>query len=388
MLLDFFYNLKSGFFALLKTAGAVFAALLVSLGLLSPPAPTYQSLEPWPIEEPTVSPSLLPETVSEKAPSPFSAPSEATVLENNPSTPPPVSSVSLPPLLPLGVLNTKARKSVVNIFCTTKRGGVLDPFSGSGVIIDRRGVILTNAHVAEYYLLEDYLTPGFFDCLIRTGSPAYPAYRAELLAISPTWIEANAATIKASTRTGTGENDYALLLITSRANGTPLSSEEENTFPALDPDVDFLPYVAHPVLLAGYPAEFLGGTIIVRDLYASSAEGMVERAYYINDPALTAPDVIGLGGTVLAQAGSSGGAVIDRYTGRLVALIVTTTEGTKTGDRALNGVTLSHINRAMALEYGLSLGGFLNQNLNRVLTLFKADEFTRLRDLLEREIEK
>ena len=66
-------------------------------------------------------------------------------------------------------VNSAARAALVNILCTSR--GSVRPISGSGVIIDSRGVILTNAHVAQYVLLAE--NPAInLSCVIRTGSPA------------------------------------------------------------------------------------------------------------------------------------------------------------------------------------------------------------------------
>ena len=48
-------------------------------------------------------------------------------------------------------INEVTRDAIVNIFCTTKSGGSFKPITGSGVVIDKRGIILTNAHVAQYF---------------------------------------------------------------------------------------------------------------------------------------------------------------------------------------------------------------------------------------------
>src|SRR3989338_2839263 len=69
-------------------------------------------------------------------------------------------------------INQKTREALVNIFCVTKSGGIFKPASGSGIIIDKRGIILTNAHVAQYFLLKDYLEQNFIECIVRVGSPA------------------------------------------------------------------------------------------------------------------------------------------------------------------------------------------------------------------------
>ena len=122
--------------------------------------------------------------------------------------------VSATPVISEADLNTEARAPLVNIFCTTKEGSVLNSITGSGVMIDRRGIILTNAHIAQFFLLEDYKREGYMNCLIRMGAPAKPAFKAEPIYISLPWIEKNAHTLVEENPKGTGEDDFALLRIT------------------------------------------------------------------------------------------------------------------------------------------------------------------------------
>ena len=289
-------------------------------------------------------------------------------------------------IIPEKKLNEKTRASLVNILCLTRRNGSLDSLSGSGVIIDPRGVIITNAHVAEFFLLEDYLTENNIDCVIRMGEPARPLYKAALLNISKEWVEETASTIRKSERTGTGENDYALLLITSNINGQSIPNE--TVFPYLEVDTDFIAYANYPVFLAGYPAEFLGEITIQRDFWPVSSSVEIKSSYYFSEEGKEKPDLLGLGGSVVAQAGASGGAVVDSYTGKLVAVIVTTSEAKTTGDRDLNGATLNHINRAMAKSIGKNLREFLSQNLKEELNRFQRDNFGTLKNLLVKELER
>ena len=137
--------------------------------------------------------------------------------------PPPVIPVPEPEIaatttVSFSEINTKTRRALVNIICTTKRSGMFSPLSGSGVIIDPRGVIITNAHVAQYFLLKDYLVPNFVDCIIRAGEPAQNKYRARLLYIAPQWVIRNAGDISLPDPTGTGEHDFALLLVSESTN--------------------------------------------------------------------------------------------------------------------------------------------------------------------------
>src|SRR5205085_2429432 len=84
------------------------------------------------------------------------------------------------------------------------------------------GLILTNAHIGQYFLLKDFTQKNYVECVIRTGSPAYPKYHAELVYISPTWVANNKAILKSQNPKGTGENDFAFLRITSAINSSNL----------------------------------------------------------------------------------------------------------------------------------------------------------------------
>jgi hypothetical protein len=99
-----------------------------------------------------------------------------------PSTPPSVIAARS-----LDAAGANLLKSSVNIVCVSADSRI-PSISGSGVIIDSRGIILTAAHVAQLFLLQDYLGSDKVGCLIRTGSPARRAYLAEPIYVSPTWV--------------------------------------------------------------------------------------------------------------------------------------------------------------------------------------------------------
>jgi len=253
-------------------------------------------------------------------------------------------------------VNTEARAALVNILCVTKAGGYFKPISGSGVIIDGAGVVLTNAHVGQYFLLRDYPSTNNVDCIVRTGSPAYPAYRAVLLYLPPSWVTKNANQIIVEQATGTGENDYAFLLITSRIDGSPLPS----LFPAV-PITFKTPQRGDPVLLAAYPAGFLDGANIETNLYASSAFTSVMDLFSFDNSGFV--DLISIGGTVVSQAGSSGGAVVRQQDSALLGIIATATAGETTAERDLRAITLAHIDRSLAAQGKIGLLQILSGNL-------------------------
>jgi S1-C subfamily serine protease len=250
-------------------------------------------------------------------------------------------------------INTTARLSLVNIFCIP-HGGSLRPISGSGVIIDPRGVILTNAHVAQYVLLSE--TPKVnLSCFVRTGSPALPQWIPEVLYIPPTWVATHASDITSAHPVGTGEHDYALLYIPGSIDGMPLPP----SFPAVSPDTrEAIAFVDDPVLAAGYPAEFAGGSVQT-NLFPVSSVTSVKQFFTFGSGT---PDVISIGSVIEAQSGSSGGPVVNAW-GRLVGIITTTSDGATTADRELRAITASYINHDLFAQSGLDLSAIPNGDL-------------------------
>ncbi|MBY0294148.1 serine protease, partial [Patescibacteria group bacterium] len=223
------------------------------------------------------------------------------------------------------------------------------PISGSGVMITKNGIILTNAHVGQYFLLRDYLVPNNVDCTIRTGSPAVNTYRAELLYLPPAWIDANASQITAQEGMGTGQYDYAFLRITAP---TDASKKLPESFPAITMTTDD-PTREASVLLAAYPAGFLSGMTISTNLYISTVLTQISEIFAFDSRGDA--DLVSLGASIVAQAGSSGGGVLRQQDGALQALIATETEtasSTSTNARNLHAITLGHIDRSLR-EAGL-----------------------------------
>ena len=117
----------------------------------------------------------------------------------------------------------------------------------------------------------------------------------------------NYKNITSSDPQGTGENDLALLLIKSKI--IPTENLPAN-FPFIAPDYsEESVSVKTPVLLAGYPAGFLGGIAIQKDLWPVSAGASILEIFtYSQNPSYNI-DIFSIGGSVVAQKGSSGGAV-------------------------------------------------------------------------------
>lgn len=276
-------------------------------------------------------------------------------------------------------VNDRVRAALVNILCTSDvLGG--DSISGSGIIIDPRGVVLTNAHVAQFFLLKDYPTKDAVKCVIRTGSPAYPRYTADLMFLPPSWVRDNARKIVQEVPTGTGERDYALVRITGGVSSSI-------TLPAQFP---FLlvstvpPDIGNDVLQAGYAAGFLGGVTIQSDLYASSAWTKIRDVFTFN---ANTTDLVSLGGSIVAQGGSSGGPVTNTD-GTLVGVIVTNSGTGDTSTRDLHALTSSYIVRDFEAERGKSLSQALSADLAQEVSIYNSVYAPSARAALIAEITK
>lgn len=277
-------------------------------------------------------------------------------------------------------INERTRSVVINILCTTKSGGDFNPISGSGVVVDPRGVILTNAHVAQYLLLRDYGTKNFISCIGRTGSPASPSYNLDLLYLPKSWIENNFKNIALENPLGTGEDDYALLYVTGPVDGKTLPT----TFDFIDIDESDQIALGMPILTAGYPAGFLGGITIQTNLYLTSSVSEIKKLYYFKDN--TSIDLFSLGGNILAQKGASGGAAVNELNEKLLGIITTTTAANNTGERDLMAITMAHINKSLQKHEGIDLKTKLSGNISEQAASFKENQFPYLKSILENEL--
>ncbi|MDB5204311.1 MAG: hypothetical protein JWP09_339 [Candidatus Taylorbacteria bacterium] len=243
----------------------------------------------------------------------------------------------------------KIKQAVVNIYCSRILGNKIQKVTGSGVVIDSSGVILTNAHVAEYFLLAE--NGGSTNCYIRTGSPAVSSYRAKLVYLPSVWVNANKNNLSLSTLTGTGENDYALLVITDRvrndAPNIPLAY--------LNPASSSLSQNQN-IFVAGYPAGFSDVRILDSALYELTKPTTVTNISSFSGGTV---DVINTGPTSVAEHGSSGGAVVDEQS-NLEGLIAATTIDNQTGQKNIQAITLSYIRKSIQNNSGKNLDSLIS----------------------------
>lgn len=278
-------------------------------------------------------------------------------------------------------LNVGIESALVNIFCQYKTEQYVRTTTGTGFFVHPRGIILTNAHVAQFLLLESN-NSNIIDagCVIRSGNPATPKYHAELLYISPMWILENASLITEENPRGTGERDYALLYAASTTDDTVLQEE----FPFISVDTALLTIYTKgiEVLTAGYPAEILQREGARAKLVPVIASTTISDLYTFGS---NYADVFTISESPVGEQGASGGPVV-RNDGSAIGIITTKGDLQTDGSRSLRSITLSYIDRTIREETGFLLAENMRGDLSYRSSVFKNALVPFLANLLTSEI--
>lgn len=275
--------------------------------------------------------------------------------------------------------------AIVNIYCTSVTTKQIRTTTGSGFFVSPTGIIMTNAHVAQFLLLEKTGIFGTTDCVIRSGNPASPHYKAELLYISPAWVKTNASLVYDKAPSGTGERDYALLYVKSDMDNKAISAS--TTFPALRLNTDLLPrsVTGSEVIASGYPAGDLLKNGADTDLLAKEATTSVTELYTFGS---NYADVFAVKGSAIGEQGASGGPIVEASDGRVIGMITTRGDDARDGAGSLRAITISHINRTITEETGFSLSSNLSGNLPYRANIFTTTMAPFLTKLLLAEVKK
>ncbi len=166
------------------------------------------------------------------------------------------------------------------------------------------------------------------------------------------WVKENAAELGKAAPRGTGENDFALLAITSAKRGSL-----PDTFSALAVDLTERIPDGEAITIAGYPSEGLNFDEVSDSLALTTASSTVTNTTSFRRGADA--DILTLASSAAGATGVSGGPVIDAD-GEVVGIAAT--KSAKKNDRTLRAITLSYIDRALRAEVGLPLASFLSRD--------------------------
>ncbi len=243
------------------------------------------------------------------------------------------------PPIKSGEIYNKALKALVNIFCDDSRKGVY--ILGSGAIIHPKGYVLTNAHIAENFSREGV------NCVLRRGAPARNWVKAEVVYLPDQSQKIGSSTIPM--------NDIAILKITE-----PLGTDKlPESFDYFDFDPAYQIQTGEVLYSLGFPTEFLGAEIILKNTNILFSLGTVENLVTLDDNRKDAEGAY-LKGEISAQHGSSGGIFLDSVRGRVVGLFVGITEGKTTAERTEFIFLSSYVDKILKRDKGAGLLEFLN----------------------------
>ena len=334
-----------------------------------PVTPITKSPTPTIAPTPTVTPTTQPSTQIPITPTQATTPTSPT-----PATPKIIPESPILQPQSIQQKNISVEDVLVNTVCVERSGNSISVTTGSGVIISPQGVILTNAHVAQFFILQDYNKS--VDCAVyKENIPTY-GYKAEILYISKEWINRNYNLIREKTARGTGEYDYALLYITKNTNPT-ISIPQ--SFPSARLALSQSPNVGYEVLVAGYP----GGPTSILDLTRS----VKLRTAFVNILDIFTfggnnPDIFTVSRSEVGAKGASGGGVFLSKNDNLDLLgVIVTTDGTG-GNAKINAITTNYINRAIQSETGNNLNYYLSGNLKSKSEQFSSVHLKDLASLL------
>lgn len=256
---------------------------------------------------------------------------------------------------------TTLKQALVNVLCSSRLQNVRG-ISGSGVIIDQDGIILTVAHIAQMQLLAETLPRNSVECVIRTGDPARATYKAKLIYISESWLAANPTTLISSQAKGTGEHDIALLAITERSDGGAL--------PASFPFISFSHEDARTgeqVLVGGYAAQGLSTAQVRNALSPTFKQSVVTERYTFKT---ATQDALAIPGGEVAQEGSSGGGAANTD-GELIGIISTSLTTGEYANRHVRVITPLHIEENFRREMGQSISDYLREPATSLISSYR-----------------
>lgn len=260
-----------------------------------------------------------------------------------------------------------ARNTTVNLACVRKDGSTLRITSGSGVVISPDGLILTDAHVAYFFLLgEDGV-----GCSIT--HPSFPifGYPGQVVYISPDWVRKNRAVIGGTHTTASGEEDYAFVAFAPNSAPASLGALRYAPISLSEPVAE----TGDRLTVAGYP-----GAAATPEGYGSSSRLKVDEVQVedVDSFGGSSVDIVQTSRTDVAGSGSSGGGAFLR--GKLAGITVTIYRlGSGYG---INSLSLPWINRDLKRDAGVSISDLIDEDPDAAAASFWSAEGESLAEIV------
>lgn len=261
---------------------------------------------------------------------------------------------------------------VVNILCLEKTSTYTRLSTGSGVIISSRGLILTNAHVTYPFLKGPQFDSNVYSCSVRRENIPNFGYNAELVYYPVDWLSENKDIIKNPSPVGTGENDYALLQITSPIGPTP--KVDAFVFASTNIESGDLKEDLS-VTVAGYPSVNSGVFEVDARPGLRIAETQIADFFTFSSRSY---DVLQTGVNSVAHRGSSGGGIFKGN--NLYGIVVTT--NTNSEGSYINALTLPYIKKDFQIDTGKDFNTFINMSFESLKTEFNSKYKDRLKSVI------
>jgi hypothetical protein len=323
---------------------------------------------------PTPTPTA-PKPTTEPTPTPTTSTPPKTQAPTTPVAPKPTTPTPTPQITPDTSSASTLSNIVVSILCVRYNGNRIHVTNGSGVLVSSKGVVLTNSHVAQMFLLKD----RGYDCSIRRENIPTYGWKAVPLYISEQWVEDNYMSIGSPSPVGTGENDYALLLITENTNP---SLTLPQSFPSASINTrSEAAEIGDAITVAGYPGIQTSDFNLATQASLKTEKTTIKNVFTL---ARISVDVFATKDTVVAKRGSSGGGVFED--GELIGTIVTTSQGSTPATLVINALTLDYINRDIKDATGLSLTEYLSGDVEKRAQTFQSSVAPHLTELLLRNL--
>ena len=268
---------------------------------------------------------------------------------------------------------TSVQEVSVNIICIQTSGSFVTASTGSGVIISPNGVVLTNAHVAQMILLEKV---GFdIECSVYRASNRNLEYKSEIVYLPPEWINENASQISNPNPRGTGEHDYALILINSSNNFNNL-----DVFPYVNLNLDNNIYnIGLPINITGFP----GGPLNIDSLRMAGIFrtdlSRITDMFTFSRREIT---VFATEETIVAERGASGGGI---FSGDSLIGVTVTIAPENNGYR-INAITTTYINGAINQSMGMNLLQILGSDPRVLVEQYRNRHLNTLGNTLRRNM--